>query len=285
MKKLNLKYIVLSLTVLFFCACEDDEPISAGMGDPANATVVNLEGTITPDLLVVGEGNVIGFEVTLPNSFTSDATVSARIELDNGTSSIGTATVEAGATTGRGTITIPADDDVITGDTIGGVSNAAEISLVAILLEELVPNTTYTITSPIVDLGIYSDTLPADSGLNILFDWEDPANNDFDLFAFPITGGTSIEGSGTGSRFEGFLFQNAGRADAEYIIAYEIFGTPPANDVGYELLFTLPDGSLEILSGTIAAGTPADSVLALAIFEKSTDPVSGEVSYINIRLF
>jgi len=285
MKKFNLKYIVLSLSILFFCACEDDDPISAGMGDPTNSTVVNLEGTITPDLLVVGEGNVIGFQVSLPNSFSSDATVTARIELDNGTSNIGTATVLAGATTGTGTITVPADDDVITGNTIGGVSNAARIFLIAILLDELVEDTAYTLSSPSVDLGIYSDTLPADSGLNILFDWENPATNDFDMEVIDRGFTALFEVSETGNRFESALFQNAGRDDGIYDIYVTIFTDSPTVDVNYEFLFTSPDASLTVINGVLPAGSPSGSRIPLASFEKLTDPVTGDVSYINIGGF
>ncbi|WP_299440283.1 hypothetical protein [uncultured Aquimarina sp.] len=282
MKRFNLKYIILSLAVLCFCACDDDDPISAGDGDPLSETVVNLEATITPDLLVIGEGNVISFQVTLPNSFSSDATVTARITLDNGNNSIGTATVLAGATTGSGTITVPADDGVITGDTVGGVSNAATITLVAILLDELVSGTTYTISSNSVDLGIYADTLPADSGMNVLFDWEDPATNDLDMEIIDRAFTSIFESAASGSRFESDLFQNAGRDDGIYDVYVTIFTASPTVDLNYDLLMTGPDGVLYVVNGALPAGSPAGTRIAIATFEKVTDAVSGEVSYINI---
>ncbi|MDY8134434.1 hypothetical protein [Aquimarina sp. 2201CG5-10] len=282
MKKLNFKYILLSLAILAFGSCDDDDPISAGIGDPSTKNIINLESTVASDLAVIGEGNVIGFSVTLPQGLSSDATVTARITLDNGNTSTGTATVAAGATTGTGTITVPADDGVITGDTVGGVSNAAQLSLIAILLDELEPNTTYTITSNTVDLGIYADTLPSDSGLNILFDWEDPATNDLDMQVIDRAFTFIFETSESGNRFESDLFQNAGRDDGIYDVYTIIFTASPTVDLNYDLLFTLPDGSLEVINGTLPAGSPNLTRIPIATFEKSTDAVTGEVSYINI---
>lgn len=283
MKTVNLKYIILALVAIIgFSSCEDDDPISAGIGDPSNKNVVNVEATVTPAQTIIGEGNLLSFQVTVPNSFSTNVTITARIELDNGNSTIGTATIAAGATTGTGTISVPADDGVITGDTVGGVANAGKLFLIAILLEDLEPNTTYTISSNTADLGIYADTRPADSGLNIILDWEDPANNDFDMQVIDRAFTTIFETAETGSRFEFDLFQNAGRADGIYDIYVIIFTPSPTVDVKYDLLMTHPDGRLEVISSAIPAGSPAGVRIPIATFEKSTDAVTGEVSYINI---
>ncbi|GAA0724890.1 hypothetical protein GCM10009430_29800 [Aquimarina litoralis] len=283
MKLYNLKYILaIAVFGLLFTACEDDDPITAGIGDPLTKEVINLDATIASDITITGEGNVVDFTVTLPQSFNSAVTVTARATLDNGNFTTGTAEIDAGATTGTGSITLSPDDSVIDGSTIDGIADAVSIELIGILLDELVPDTTYTISSNVLSLGLYPDTLPAAGGLNILFDWDNPAVNDLDLEVIDRAFTSIFESSGTGSRFESDLFQTTGRADGIYDVYYTIFSASPTEDINFNVLFTLPDGRLTVVSGVIPAGSAASTRTPIATFEKSTDAVTGVTSYINI---
>ncbi|MHA7058607.1 hypothetical protein ACWGOQ_0015390 [Aquimarina sp. M1] len=283
MKLNKLKYIsIIAVFGLLFTACEDDDPISAGIGDPLNKEVINLEATIASDVTVTGEGNRVDFTVTLPQSFSSDATVTARAIFDNGNSTTGTAVVEAGSTVGTGFVTLSPDDNVIDGDSIDGAADAVEISLIGILLDELIPDTTYTISSNALSLGIYPDTLPAAGGLNILFDWDNPGANDLDMDVIDRDFTAIFESSGTGSRFESDLFQTSGRADGIYDIYATIFSASPTEPIDYNVLMTLPNGVLEVVSGTLPAGSPSSTRIPIATFEKSTNVETGVTSYINI---
>jgi len=286
MKLYKLRYIsILAIASILSVSCDDDDPISAGEGDPSNENVVNLEATVSADQTFTGEGNTIGFSVVLPQSFASDATVTARITLDNGSSSLGTATVTAGATTGTGSITLPPDDSVVDGATIEGIADAGTLSLIAILLDELESGTAYTLSSNDVSLGLYPDTLPAAGGLNVLMDWVDPVTFDLDMQIIDRAFTSIFESSGSSDRFESDLFQNAGRADGVYDIYIRNFSASPTADVDFILLLTQPDGTLDVLRGVLPAGSPAGGArIPVATFEKTTDVVTGVTTYINLAL-
>lgn len=285
MKKYNLKYIlVFAALSLIFGACEDDTAISAGEGDPLNENVINLDATVASAQTITGEANKLPFTVTLPQSFSSEATVTARIILDSGASTTGTAVIEAGATTGTGSITLPADDDVFSSSGLFGLPDAATLSLIAIALEELETGKAYTISSNSLSLGLYDDTLDPDAGgLNLLLDWENPADNDLDLYVFDATGATNLEFSESGSRYESDLFENTGRADGTYLIVIASYTQPPVGGFAYKLLVTLPTGELIDLDGMIPETFPAGLQL-VGTFDKVTDAVTGVVSYENIVL-
>ncbi len=285
MKLNKLKYLSFAVALgLTFVACEDDDPITAGAGDPDTKNIVNLDATLTTAQSATGEGNTLAFSVTLPQTFASDATVTTRVELDNGETTLGTATVAAGATSGTGSIVLPGDDGVITGATIAPVDNSATLKVVGFLLEEEEPGTLYVVNSNTVDLALYPDTLAPDGGLNILLDWDNPAANDLDLQVIDRAFTAIFENSDSGDRFESDLFQNTGRADGIYDIYVIPFTAVPAEGINFALLLTQPDGTLAVLNGSIPSTATTGARVAVGTFEKVTDPVTGVVSYENIEL-
>lgn len=266
---------VLALSVL---SCDDDDPISAGEGDPLNKNIVSVDATVTALQPNVGEGNLTPFAVTLGDTFESDATVTVKVTFDNGDVSTGTALVAAGTTMGTGALTMPADDGFIP----AGLTavNAGTLSATAILLEELIPDTTYVINPNSTDIGIFSDTLGVDAGLNSIFDWSNPEEADLDFFVVDASG-ADLESSESGSRFESDLFQTIGREDGVYTFETIIFAAPADEALNYQVLSTLPDGTLNVFEGVLIAGTTQGVRIPLGTFEKVTDEVSGIVSYTN----
>ncbi|RZS99940.1 hypothetical protein [Aquimarina brevivitae] len=279
----RLKYIAfVGLFGLILTSCEDDNPVTAGIGDPLDKEIINIDATIASDVTVTGEGNVVDFTVTLPQAFSTDVTVTATARMDNGGVTTGTAEIAAGATTGAGTVTISPDDSVIDGETIEGASDALTIELTAILLDELVPGTTYTISSNELSLGIYPKTLSAAGGINILLDWNGAPGIDIDMQVIDRGFTAIFENAASGDRFEEDLFENTGRADGIYDVYVIAFTPVAAGGTDYNVLFTLPDGRLVAVNGTLPESTPVGVRIPVATFEKSTNVDTGVVSYINV---
>lgn len=272
------KFAFAAVLALGVVSCEDDEPVSAGEGDPLTKNVVSVDAMVTALQPNVGEGNLTPFAVTIGNSFSSDATVTVKVTFDNGEVSTGTAVVPAGTTTGTGSLTMPADDGFIPNGLVA--ENAGTLSAVAILLDDLVADTTYVIAPNSTDIGIFSDTLAVAGGLNSILDWSNSANVDLDFFVVNEAG-MDLESGETGSRFESDLFQTIGRADGVYTFETIIFGAPADEAINYQALSTLPDGSLNVFEGTLPAGSAQGVRIPLGTFEKITDEVSGTISYTN----
>jgi len=283
MKKLNFKYVFLSLAVVFaFSSCEDEDPISAGDGNPLNENVINLDATIAAEYDVIGEGTSFDFTVTIPSALSSDATVTAELALDNGAFSTGTATILAGETTATGTITAPADDDVISGtDPFVGAADAATLKASAVLLETLETGNAYTISSNVLDLGVYALVEEPDAGaIGIRMDWIDPDVNDLDLYLLN-SGFSTISAQETGSRYEVINEDNADLPDDTYLLGVVSFTAPPAGGTPLVMLITLPDGNLEVFNFTYPEG--AGSIIPLS-FDKVTDAETGVITYENFTV-
>jgi hypothetical protein len=279
----NIKFLLLTMSLIALStSCEDDDPFTAGEGDPLLKTVVPIVATVSTDQLSIGEGNVMDFSVTLPNSFGSDTSVTVRVLLDNGQTNTGTASVAAGSTTGTGSLTMPPDDGLLTGDTVDGAINGAELFAEAILLDELVPGTTYTLTSNVVDLNIYPRTLAVGGGINIISDWNGAPDIDIDMYVIDRAFTTIFERAESGSRFEEDLFQNVGRPDGIYDVHLSLFTPAAPGGTPYAVLMTLPDGRLVDVRGTLAEDEALGTFIPVATFEKSTNAETGVVSYINV---
>lgn len=273
------KFAFAAVLALGAVSCEDDEPISAGEGDPLTKNIVSVDAMVTALQPNVGEGNLTPFAVTIGNSFSSDATVTVKVTFDNGEVSTGTAVVPAGTTTGTGSLTMPTDDGFIPAGLVA--EDAGTLSAVAIRLDELVEGTTYVVAPNETSIGIFSDTLGIAGGLNSIFDWTNPENADLDFYVIDEAFTAILESSETGSRFESDLFQTIGREDGVYVFYTSIFTAPADEAIDYQVLSTLPDGSLNAFEGTLPAGSPQGSFIPLGSFEKITDEVSGTVSYTN----
>ncbi len=278
----NFKYYFLSLSVFaLLIACEDDEPATAGEGDPLSKNVINLESTVATTTTLSGEGDIIPFSVTIPETFESDATVTAEVRLDNGRTTLGSATIPAGATSGTGTIGIPGDDGASSGN-LYGLPDSATIKIIGIQLDTLVPDAFYTISSNEVKFGILDRTLGVAGGLNILFDWAGAPAADLDMYVYDANTFEQFESAATGSRYEVDLFENAGRPDGDYFVAIQVYANgsvEPTADIDYLFALTLPDGTVDIYTGTFEDAAADDFYYPVINFTKTTDPETGTVSY------
>ncbi|TVZ23982.1 hypothetical protein JM84_2940 [Dokdonia sp. Hel_I_63] len=270
------KFAFAAVLALGVVSCEDDEAVSAGEGDPLTKNIVSVDAMVTALQPNVGEGNLTPFAVTIGNSFSSDATVTVKVTFDNGDVSTGTALVSAGTTTGTGSLTMPSDDGFIPEGLVA--ENAGTLSATAILLDELVEGTTYVVSPNSTDIGIFSDTLGIAGGLNSILDFSNPQVNDLDFYVLDENFQT-FESSTSFDRFERDLFETVGRPDGVYTFYVVSFGASEAID--YQVLSTLPDGSLNVFTGTLPVDTPQATFIPVGSFEKITDEVSGTISYTN----
>ncbi len=273
------KMAFTALIAMAAISCEDDEPVTAGDGDPLNENVITVNATLSTTQPQIGEENLLPVSLTLDRSFASDAEVTVRATLTNGNVSTGVITVTAGATSATGGIVLPPDD----GFAPEGFFDPAAGTLIAsaILLDELEEGNAFIVTSNEVSLDIWSRTAPGRGGLNYVLDWERPSV-DLDLRVYSEPDFLLFEDGDSGDRFEQDLFQTPGRPDGLYIWYIINFSGDFIEDMEYRLFVTQPNGSLEVLSGTIPAGTPGPAFVPFAQFEKTTDPVSGAVTYVNI---
>lgn len=274
------KYIFVGLAALFITSCEDDDVV-VDPGNPLNRNMINLEATVSTETTLAGESDVISFTVEIPQTFDTDVTVTARARFDNGSTTIGSATIPAGSTSGTGTITLPGDDGAQSGNLLG-ISEFGSLTLVGIQLDELESGNTYTITSNEATFGVLDRTLGVAGGLNLLFDWEGAPATDLDMYVFDANTFEQLESAETGDRYEVDLFQNAGRPDGDYLVAVAVYenGTDEATtDIDYLFAFTKPTGMVDIYTGTLEQVADFDGLFVLATFTKTTDPETGTVSY------
>ena len=179
---------------------------------------------------------------------------------DNGRTTLGSATIPAGSTSGTGSITLPGDDGASSG-MLYGVPDFAKLELVGIQLADLEKGNTYTLTSNKTSFAIIDSTLGAAGGLNVLFDWEGAPSSDLDMYIYSADTFELYESAETGSRYEVDLFQNLNRPDGDYFIAvgvYSIGTDEPTRDLDYLFALTLPDGTVDIYTGTFEAAADGD---------------------------
>ena len=163
-----------------------------------------------------------------------------------------------------------------------GVPDFAKLELVGIQLADLEKGNTYTLTSNKTSFAIIDSTLGAAGGLNVLFDWEGAPSSDLDMYIYSADTFELYESAETGSRYEVDLFQNLNRPDGDYFIAvgvYSIGTDEPTRDLDYLFALTLPDGTVDIYTGTFEAAADGDFYFPVINFTKTTDEETGTVSY------
>mgnify|MGYP001325125530 CR=1 FL=1 len=70
------KYFFICLSIFAVVSCEDDSEVF-DEGNPLNRNIINLEGTVSTQTTIAGEGDKISFEATIPQTFESAVTVTA----------------------------------------------------------------------------------------------------------------------------------------------------------------------------------------------------------------
>ena len=270
--KLN-KLLLIGVYTVFLTSCSDDNSVTPGI--PTNLNVIELVGTVSTTSAMTAEGEEIEVTVTIPQSFSSDVDVEVTALLNNGAATTTAITVPAGTTTGTDDITLPGDDATDSGN-LDGLPNYGSLTLSAILLSELEEGNAYTISSAPFSLQIF-DVLPdTDDGLNFLMDWENPTDNDLDMYILSTDGG-SYEQAESGSRYEADLFQY-GRPDGDYEVYVGFFVA--SGDIPYRFFVRHPDGTINIFSGTFPQAD-VDSGYAgpYLLFTQTTDPETDEFTF------
>ncbi len=276
MKNFKKIFFALSLSAFMFSSCSDDDPQTAGDGDPLNEESIEVvDVTVSSTQPKVGEGDRVAVSVTIGKTFATDVTVGIKATFDNGDQTLGSISVPSGSTTGTGSIVMPSDDGVSSG-TFDGSINFGSLEAFSILLKELEPNTSYVVNSNVVNFDVLDLTLSVSAGLNLLFDWANPDGNDLDMYVFDSATFTQFESSASGSRYESDLFQTQGRPDGEYFIGINVFSTTDTT-IPYRFALTRPDGFVDIYEGEFV--NPSGFIYPVVYFTKTTDQVTGIVTY------
>lgn len=260
-----IKAFALTLCVTAF-SCESDD---LGKNNSISASPENVDTTIalTPDFLFVGEGDSFNYSVTLPQSFSVNSSITSQIVVDNNPvrNSSSAIALDAGSTSGTGTMEVPGQD----GLSIANYNGSKGLLKVTAINANDGASNVYLPVSNTVEVNVF-DRVPANSAaqMNVLLDWEDIATvNDLDLRIVnnPITALIPTGNGTTGSRYEeGFLENTV--PDGDYIIAAQIFDTTNATTtapINFRVMLAFPDGSKQLVEGTIPAGattTPGGQV-------------------------
>lgn len=280
------KYIIIAISFLAIMSCADDD-FSRAYVD--NEVKTDLVGTIQLDRTQAAQTTLIGFTVTLPQSFTTEANVqvTANKQVHGAFASydetVTTVVVPAGATTASGLIAMPGSTSE-TSDW-GGISDYAEIAITGLALTQPEDGSVadpYVMTSEPVSvtaLTRHSSWMgPNTNTLKVLFDWEGPyGERDFDLYMYNVDTGVYYESSTSGSRFEGDWFSNPGNEnhpDGNYAVEIDIPDPwyTGSGDVPYFIHLTHPDGSVDFYPGTILnSETLIGTYFDVVYFTKTTD--------------
>lgn len=279
MKIIKFKYILCLLSLALVFSCEDDDALSAGNADPLNKTVIDVPVTVSSPDLGIGEGNLAKFDVTVGQSFPSDATITVRIDMDNGNFTTGTAVVTAGSTSASGTILVPADDSLMPATIIS--PNSATIQAIGILLDEPVADTLFRAESNIFDLNVWAQSQGVAGGLVVQMDWNGAPAVDIDMYIIDAAFTAIFEQAESGNRFEVDTFGNTEHPDGDYVVYTRVFAPDPLTEATpLSVLLVRPNNVLESFSFTVPAGTAAaDGFLPLVGFTKTTDAETGITSY------
>jgi len=274
MKKI--KYLLLSLLVGFsFASCNYKSPIHI----PTIAGVTNIALTVSSPFSVIAEealANKVIFTATLPNSFTSDVTVEARLVFDGG-ETIGTVTIPAGSTSGTGTLAMRSEGQ------INFYARPVKLILTGLSVSDPGPGepSVYNVTSNEVLLESYDRIQwPYGAGVvagraTILLDWENPGANDFDMFVFQ-SDFTQVESAASGSRWETDILDDT-HPDGDYFIGVDLYAG--SGDVPYKIFFVHPDQTtVDVFEGVFTAAQQGTFVFPVVNWTKST--VNGKSVYV-----
>jgi len=283
----NIKYIILSLTLLIVTSCGDDDFSIAYVDDEVKTALV---GTLQLDRTIAAPSTQIGFSVTIPQSFTAESKVqvTAKRQISVVSNSfaqiIATVTIPAGATTGTGVIEMPGN----TGDTSdwNGIADYAEIAITGLALtqpENGSIDDPFVMTSEPISVTALqynaSWMAPATSTLKVIMDWEGPYDTrNFSLYMWNTDDGFYYEGStsSSGARFRGDFFNNPANEvhpDGNYAVEIDVPASyAGTGDVPYYIQLVHPDGTTDFYPGTLLnSESLAGTFFDVVYFTKTTD--------------
>ncbi|AXT52956.1 hypothetical protein D1818_19810 [Aquimarina sp. BL5] len=259
----NYKYILsLSIILAGFTSCDEDNELNNVVLPEAPS--VSVTATVTPSATFTSIGGDLDFDITVPQGFSSDAI----IQVDSKSASVLSSTqvrLLDGETTGSGTITPLNIGGGVAYEPQKVALTAAGVRLVNIEGEDdeetitPVDNDNTALSSEPVIIDIYNrlPAVSADGNAVILIDWNGAPANDLDLRG-TLTGLGDIDPpSQTGSRYE-TLSIASNFPDGEFIFSVQIFNTTETQtteDIEYTLFYSLPDGTVNLFTATLPAGS------------------------------
>ena len=279
----NIKYIVLSLSLLIMTACADDDFSRAYVDTEAK---VQITGSIQLDRAYSSPGFPVGFSFTLGQSVGTESTVEVTATLYDLTTVRAYVRIPSGATSGSGTFDLPHTGNDTNG--FDGISDYASVSLTGIALTQPEDGSVadpYVLSSEPAHVLLY-DRVQWPYGSSViagrmtaLFDWADSGNNDLDMYMYNADTFALVEAAGTGSRWETDIFNDT-HPDGNYFIAID-FWQATGDDIPYKFFFVHPNQlDITLMEGVFTNVTPGggDFVYPVINFTKTTDG-NGVVSY------
>ena len=271
MKKI--KYFLFTLVIgglLSSCYSDDALPEYPVQGLSDIAVTINSSNSVT------GEGFGVPFTASLPQAFTSDATLETKLLFEGGFVASTSTIVPAGSTSVNGSISMQGDDGLskFTGRdltlSISGIALADQSQAFNITSNEAVLKSFDRVQWP------YGAATIA-GRMTLLIDWENPNTNDIDMYVFSETF-DQVEAGTTTSRWETDIFNDT-HPDGNYFVAIDLWDA--TGDLPWQLFFVDPDQTtVTKFDGIFAAADTAAGtfVFPLVNFTKSTD-ADDNVSY------
>jgi len=281
MKKIYIILTALLFTItLVVSSCTEEEKL---VGYPYQQENVfeTITATVTTPTPINAEGRDLDITITLPRSFSSNATLEVTGTLKSGVQSIvDTITLPAGSSSVDTKLPIPVDDP---DSAFEGIPDFFSVQTTGLLLEGLEPGINYIISSEPLTVDLYNTFQldDVDGSMTYLMDWANPSINDFDVYVADLeVPENSIEVSATGNRYESDIFNNT-HPDGTYTIDVVPY-TVSEETVPWKIFFVYPDQeSFEIFEGTFTNAVEGETY-PLVQFTKTTDPNTEEVTYTNV---
>ena len=293
MKKITILSIFIAAYAMVSCTDTNREDFN----DLTPTNVADVTLGISSTNKATGEGFDVPFTITLPTTYTSDASVEATLKFVGGevTQSID---IPAGETSGFGVIAMASDDAL---DKFTGIPVKLSATGFVLASPGAGNPSVFNATSNDIDLTSYDkvqwdysgngntarSAAIIDGSMTALFDWARPGSNDLDMSMFNADTFDRVENAVSGSRWETDIFRNDDTGeqhpDGNYFIAID-FWIADGADLPWKLFFVHPDQkTITDFSGTFTNVTPTgggggDFIFPLINFTKSTD-ANGVVSY------
>lgn len=233
--------------------------------------------SMTAEISVIGNqfasGISVPFTFTLPQSFNKKAIVTVQAESSEYVTTTTSVTIDIGATTGSGNITLPSLSGSLTSFEpvlnltnvkIAGISTVDEVDNEGTI--ELVPSSddTTIVTSNIVSLAFFNqlaDDRHQDTSMSYLFDWVGVAEYNINVEVIDRAFTKIYEKSYSVSRYESDYFDKA-HPDGDYDFYLRVYAASKENpttiDIPYKIFTLHPDGKRDLLEGTLPAGSPTE---------------------------
>lgn len=290
MKK-NISLILVTFIVFTFLSCNDSESRNQLILPETNEIVgeLNMKSSIS------APGYEAGFSFTLPESFQDTARVTVTAVSNDFSTTSKTITLLPGETSGASTIKMPTISGGVDSGSLNGYGVITNVKLSGLALvtrsldddgdEVFTPKgDNITLTSNIVPVAYFDrvqwpySSSSISGQMTILLDWENPGDNDFDMYVTDAN--ANVESAESGSRYETDIFNNS-HPDGTYNVIVSPYNAA-ATEVSWKIFFVHPNQvditSFEGKLTGLNIGEGVNSNVTVATLTKSTD-ADNVVSY------